>query len=52
MRILLFDEGDLALLFARSPTLKVLSHGSDLFEIFRPALGGLIPADLPRALHN
>ena len=40
------------LLFGWSPTLEFLPHRCDLFEIFCPALGGLIPADLPRTFYN
>ena len=40
------------LLFGWSPTLEFLPHSCDLSEIFCPALGGLIPADLPRAFYN
>ena len=40
------------LLLRGTPTLKLLPHSCDLFEILCPALGGLVPTDLPRASYN
>ena len=50
--ILRFDERKSGLLLGRTPTLKLLPHGCDLFEVLCPALGGLVPTDLPRASYN
>src|SRR5580692_8789297 len=47
--ILPFDQRKSVLLLGRTPTLKFLPHSCDLFEIFCPALGGLVPTDLPRS---
>jgi hypothetical protein len=48
----LYDERKSVLLLGGTPTLEFLPHSCDLFEIFCPALGGLVPTDLPRASYN
>jgi len=49
---LLFGQRKSGLLLGRAPTLKFLPHSCNLFEIFCPSFGGLVPTDLPRAPYN
>ena len=50
--IVVFDARNQFFFFGRPPTLEFFPHSCDLFEIFCPSLGGLIPANLPRAFYN